>query len=101
MTFGDVLVAVLLILGVAFVLISSLGVLVMRQDVSGSFRAIPFRAVGENPEDNARRAMAMTVGSIAPNTYVIDIDQDYQLILVHQLVPKPGDSKSIDPLELG
>ena len=42
----------------------------------------------------------MTIGSIAPNTYVIDIDQDYQLILVHQLVPKPGDSKSIDPLEL-
>jgi len=75
--------------------------LVMRQDVSGSFRAIPFRAVGENPEANARRAMAMTVGSLAPNTYVIDIDKDYELILVHQLVPKPGDSKSIDPLELG
>lgn len=75
--------------------------LVMRQPVSSSFRAIPFRAVGENPEANARRAMAMTIGSIAPNTYVIDIDQDYQLILVHQLVPKPGDSKSIDPLELG
>lgn len=75
--------------------------LVMRQPVSSSFRAIPFRAVGENPEANARRAMAMTLGSIAPNTYVIDIDLDYQLILVHQLVPKPGDTKSIDPLELG
>jgi multisubunit Na+/H+ antiporter MnhE subunit len=75
--------------------------LVMRQPVSGSFRAIPFRAGGEEPEANARRAMAMTIGSIAPNTYVIDIDQDYELILVHQLVPKPGDSKSIDPLELG
>lgn len=75
--------------------------LVMRQPVSGSFRAIPFRAVGEEPEANARRAIAMTIGSIAPNTYVIDIDLDYQLILVHQLVPKPGDSESIDPLELG
>jgi|SRR5215208_5201849 len=75
--------------------------LVMRQPASSSFRAIPFRAVGENPEANARRAIAMTVGSIAPNTYVVDIDQDYELILVHQLVPKPGDSKSIDPLELG
>ena len=75
--------------------------LVMRQPVSGSFRAIPFRAVGEEPEANARRAIAMTVGSVAPNTYVIDIDQDYELILVHQLVPKPDDSKSIDPLELG
>jgi multisubunit Na+/H+ antiporter MnhE subunit len=75
--------------------------LVMRQPVSGSFRAIPFRAVGENPEANARRAIAMTVGSFAPNTYVIDIDQDYELILVHQLVPKSADSKSIDPLELG
>ena len=75
--------------------------LVMRRPVSGSFRAIPFRAVGEEPEANARRAMAMTIGSIAPNTYVIDIDRDYGLILVHQLVPKPGDSTSIDPLELG
>ena len=75
--------------------------LVMRQPVSGSFRAIPFRADGEEPEANARRAMAMTIGSIAPNTYVIDIDRDYGLILVHQLVPKPGDSPSIDPLELG
>jgi len=75
--------------------------LVMRQPVSGSFRAIPFRAVGEEPEANARRAMAMTIGSIASNTYVIDIDRDYELILVHQLVPKPGDSTSIDPLELG
>lgn len=75
--------------------------LVLRQPVSGSFRAIPFRAVGENPEANARRAIAVTVGSFAPNTYVIDIDQDHELILVHQLVSKPGDSKSVDPLELG
>src|SRR5829696_661424 len=75
--------------------------LVMRQPISSSFRAIPFRAVGENPEANAKRAIAVTVGSFAPNTYVIDVDQDYELILVHQLVPKSGDSKSIDPLELG
>jgi multisubunit Na+/H+ antiporter MnhE subunit len=75
--------------------------LVMRQPVSGSFRAIPFRAVAENPEADARRALAATIGSIAPNTYVVDIDEDSELILVHQLVSKPGDSKSIDPLELG
>jgi hypothetical protein len=75
--------------------------LVMRQPVSGYFRAIPFRPVGDESEASARRAIAMTIGSIAPNTYVIDIDRDYELILVHQLVPKPGDSKSIDPLELG
>jgi hypothetical protein len=75
--------------------------LVMRQPVSGSFRAIPFRDVVDEPEANARRAIAMTIGSIAPNTYVVGIDQDHELILVHQLVPKPGDTKSIDPLELG
>ena len=75
--------------------------LAMRQPVSGTFRAIPFRAVGDEPEASARRAVAMTIGSIAPNTYVIDIDLDDELILVHQLVPKPGDSKSVDPMELG
>ncbi len=75
--------------------------LVLRRPVGGSFRAVPFRATGEDPEAAARRAVAKGVGSFAPNTYVLDIDRDHELILVHQLVPEPNQPRSIDPLELG
>lgn len=75
--------------------------LVVRQPVGGSFRAVPFRAGGEDPEAAARRAVAKGVGSFAPNTYVLDIDREHELILVHQLVPTPDQPKNIDPLELG
>ncbi len=74
--------------------------LVLHRPVAGSFRAVPFRAGGEDPEAAARRAIAKGVGSVAPNTYVLDIDREHELILVHQLVPKP-DPKNVDPLELG
>ena len=75
--------------------------LVLRRPVGGSFRAVPFRATGEDPEAAARRAVAKGVGSFAPNTYVLDIDRDHELILVHQLAPEPDQPRSIDPLELG
>jgi hypothetical protein len=41
------------------------------------------------------------VGSFAPNTYVLDVDRERGLILIHQLVPKPDQPRSIDPLGLG
>lgn len=75
--------------------------LVLRRSVGGSFRAVPFRAGGEDPEAAARRAVAKGAASFAPNTYVLDIDRERELILVHQLVPKPDRPKDIDPLGLG
>ena len=74
--------------------------LVLRRPVSGSFHAVPFRAGGGDPEAAARRAIAGGAGSFAPNTYVLDVDREHELILVHQLVSKP-DRKNIDPLGLG
>lgn len=75
--------------------------LVLRRATGGSFRAVPFRAAGEDPEAAARRAITKGVASFAPNTYVLDIDQERELILVHQLVPTPDQPESIDPLGLG
>jgi hypothetical protein len=75
--------------------------LVLRQPVGGSFRAVPFRAGGADPEAAARRAIAKGAGSVAPNTYILDVDREHELILAHQLVPKPNQPKDIDPLELG
>lgn len=75
--------------------------LVLRRFVGGSFRAVPFRAAGEDPEAAARRAIAKGIGSFAPNTYVLDVDRERELILVHQLVPTPDQPENIDPLGLG
>lgn len=71
--------------------------LVLRQPVSGSFRAVPFHVSGGDAEANARRVLATGAGSFAPNTYVVDVDEERGLILVHQLERR----ESLDPLELG
>jgi hypothetical protein len=65
----------------------------------GQFRAVPFKA-GTSEEDRGRHALTEIVGSLAPNTVVIGIDADSDLLLVHQLRRK-GDRHDIDVLELG
>jgi hypothetical protein len=50
--------------------------------------------------EGGRRALAEGFGSLAPNTFVIGIDEDQHLILAHQLRRMPG-RKSVDVLELG
>jgi multisubunit Na+/H+ antiporter MnhE subunit len=66
----------------------------------GTFRAVPFRAGGDGSQDAGRRAMAEGVGSLAPNTIVIGIDGDSDLLLVHQL-HRSGGREQVDVLELG
>jgi hypothetical protein len=65
----------------------------------GQFRAVPFRA-GTSEHDRGRYALTEIVGSLAPNTIVIGVDADSDLLLVHQL-RRIGDRDDIDVLELG
>jgi hypothetical protein len=65
----------------------------------GQFRAIPFRA-GPSEHDRGRYALTEIVGSLAPNTIVIGVDSDSELLLVHQL-RRSGGRSEIDVLELG
>jgi hypothetical protein len=65
----------------------------------GSFRAIPFKG-GDSEEDRGRFALTDIFGSLAPNTIVIGIDPEKDLLLVHQLRPRGG-REDIDPLGLG
>src|SRR5436190_8196267 len=51
----------------------------------GRFRTAPFRAGGDGPRDVARRAMTESLGSLGPNTIVIGVDPDRDLLLVHDL----------------
>lgn len=71
-----------------------------RKPERGALRAMRFRADGEDPIDNARRALAELAGSMAPNTIVIGVDMKRKLILVHQLEPGGSPESTIDPLEL-
>src|SRR5436305_343895 len=75
--------------------------LVRRDRQVGGLRAIPFSAVGDDAVDQARRAIAEGAGSFAPNTVVIGVDADRNLLIAHQLVHTKKARTSLDPLELG
>jgi multisubunit Na+/H+ antiporter MnhE subunit len=67
----------------------------------GVFRAVPFDAGGhEARHDAGRRALAEILGSLAPNTIVIGVDPDRDLLLVHQL-RRQGSREQLDVLGLG
>jgi len=74
---------------------------VRRREVTGSFRAVPFRARADAGERAAGEALAIAAGSFGPNTYVIDVDGERELLLMHQLLPGKDVARSADPLELG
>jgi multisubunit Na+/H+ antiporter MnhE subunit len=67
--------------------------------VRGTFLALRFRAGDGSPEDLARHALAEAMGSLAPNTIVVGVDDDQDLLLVHQLVRR-ADPDALDPLRL-
>ncbi|HEY1511335.1 MAG TPA: hypothetical protein VGF93_20170 [Solirubrobacteraceae bacterium] len=70
-----------------------------RERVRGEFRAVPFRS-GDSEQDRGRLALTEIVGSLAPNTIVIGVDPDTELLLVHQL-RRSGGREQLDVLELG
>jgi hypothetical protein len=67
----------------------------------GRLRALPFRHGGGGSADQGRRAMAEGLGSFAPNTIILGVDESRDLIFAHQLVPTDDAQSAIDPLELG
>jgi hypothetical protein len=50
--------------------------------------------------DIGRRGLSEILGSLAPNTIVIGVDTERQLLLVHQL-HRTGGSENLDVLRLG
>lgn len=59
------------------------------QRVTGRFRTIPFPEGEPEPVATTRRLIATTIASLAPNTYVVGIEDGYAL--VHQLLPDDAD----------
>jgi multisubunit Na+/H+ antiporter MnhE subunit len=66
----------------------------------GTLRAVPFAHGGEGPGDIGRRAVTELAGSLAPNTIVIGVDAERNLLLVHQL-QRSGDADALDAAGLG
>jgi len=73
--------------------------LVLRRRPRGRLRAIRFEVGATGRRSGARRAAAKWLDSLGPNSYVIGVDAESDLMLVHQLVP-PDDPASADPMEL-
>jgi multisubunit Na+/H+ antiporter MnhE subunit len=73
--------------------------LIARKPVSGSFRVISFPVGHDDPDSTTRRALAKGFDSVGPNNYVVGIDAEEDLMLVHQLVTRE-DAESADPMDL-
>ncbi len=78
----------------------ALGQLTRRRSVVGAFAAVPFRCGGDDTLETGRRALAESLGSFAPNTIIIGVDPDRELLLGHQLRRVEG-VEAIDLLGLG
>jgi hypothetical protein len=85
---------------IAIVCWEALAQLVRPRPVRGVFRAVEWRAVTETPGDAGRRALAETVGSVAPNTIVVGVDSEHGLVLMHQL-RRQGPPEHLDVTRLG
>jgi multisubunit Na+/H+ antiporter MnhE subunit len=61
--------------------------LVKHEAIDGAFRAFQVPLAGKGGRASARRALLNAAISITPNTYVVGIDENNEIVLVHQLVP--------------
>jgi len=63
--------------------------------VHGRFRAVAYPTTTGDPAAAGRRALSEIAGSLAPNRYVLGIDPEREVMVVHELLPS---SAPLDPL---
>jgi multisubunit Na+/H+ antiporter MnhE subunit len=71
---------------------------VLRRQERGTLSEVPYRHVGAGGEDSAHRALTEALGSLAPNTFVVDIDRERGVLLAHELAPTGDVARSACPL---
>jgi multisubunit Na+/H+ antiporter MnhE subunit len=69
-----------------------------RRGAGSTLVEVPYAAVSEEPRETAHRVLTQGLGSLGPNTIVVDIDRDRRTMLVHQLVPTPDPAADAQPL---
>ena len=62
---------------------------------AGAYQAVRFPAGGADPASAGGRAFATAAGSLAPNSVVVDVDRERDLMLVHTLVPGRGPTRPL------
>jgi multisubunit Na+/H+ antiporter MnhE subunit len=62
--------------------------LVTRRPPEGAFRELPLRYGDDSPLGVTRRVLITGAESLAPNTFVLGIDAERDVMVVHQLVVK-------------
>jgi multisubunit Na+/H+ antiporter MnhE subunit len=72
---------------------------VLRRQQTGAVRTLPFAAVGNDPRQAAFRGLTAMLGSLGPNTIVLEIDAEGRTLLAHQLVPTEDPAGRAIPLE--
>jgi multisubunit Na+/H+ antiporter MnhE subunit len=65
--------------------------LVHGEEPPSGFVAEPARYGPDTPEGRLRRALLVGARSLAPNTFVLGIDPDRDVIVVHKLVQRDGE----------
>lgn len=74
--------------------------LARRRPVEGKLYALAFDPGGDDARSAARRVLGPTAASFAPNTFVVGLDPESGLVLVHQLAPSEDPTQDADPLGL-
>jgi len=79
--------------------VAALSQLAAPRSARGEFRALSFPNQPDQEREDGRRALAESFGSFAPNTIIIGVDPERELILAHQLVHTEA-AGALDPLGL-
>ena len=60
------------------------------EDPPSGFRELPVRYGDDSDAGVTRRVLLVGASSLAPNTFVLGLDEDRDIMVVHQLVPNQG-----------
>lgn len=72
---------------------------ILRREQTGRIHELPYDAVGDDPRQAAHRVLSAVLGSLGPNTIVLEIDAERRMLITHQLVPTADPARSAMPLE--
>jgi multisubunit Na+/H+ antiporter MnhE subunit len=64
--------------------------LVHGEQPPSGFRELPVRYGDQSDAGKTRRVLMVGANSLAPNTFVLGLDEDRDIMVVHQLVPNQG-----------
>jgi multisubunit Na+/H+ antiporter MnhE subunit len=71
---------------------------ILRRPAPSGLVELPYAHTGDDPTAAAHRAFTQALGSLAPNTLVVDIDEERGVLLAHQLERGDDAATSARPL---